>query len=90
MNSKSSLPLVPGSHLLQEDKVLRTFVGGVIGGSQYRVRNVVRWDGRNDLYRAKIRNGELLVFTSHLVHGCAFNNQDEETRVALEFRLFKK
>ncbi|QSZ41235.1 hypothetical protein GJV85_03600 [Sulfurimonas aquatica] len=87
---KSSLPLVSGSHLLPEDKILRTFEGGVIQKKKYNVRNIVSWDGRNDLRREDIRYGNVLIFSSHLIHGCAINDQDEETRVALEFRLFKK
>lgn len=88
VSSRSSLPLVPGSHLLPEDKILRTFAGGVIQGQTYRVRNVVRWDGRNDLHRKDMGDGDVLIFSSHLIHGCAINDQDDETRVALEFRLF--
>ena len=90
VTSESSLPLVPRSHLIPENKLLRTFSGGVLEGNKYRVRNIVRWDGRNDLYRAEVQGGEVLVFSSHLIHGCAINDQADTTRVALEFRLFKK
>jgi hypothetical protein len=87
---RSSLPLVPGSHQLDEDRIYRTFQGGVVGGNRYRVRNIIRWDDRNDLCRPPVRYGEVLVFSSHLIHGCAINSQDDTTRVALEFRLFKR
>lgn len=90
VNSMSSLPLVPGSHLLPENKILRTFEGGVIQKKKYNVRSVVKWDGRNDLHREAITYGDVLIFSPHLIHGCAINDQEEETRVALEFRLFKK
>ncbi len=90
VSSKSSLPMAPGSHLLSEDKILRTFGGGVIQGQRYHVRNIIQWDGGNDLHREEMGDGDVLIFSSHLVHGCAVNDQDDETRVALEFRLFKK
>jgi hypothetical protein len=88
VTEKSSLPLAPGSHLLPEDRILRTMEGGVIAGKKYRVRSIAAWDGRSDLCRAKVEDGELLMFSCHLIHGVAFNDQDDLTRVALEFRLF--
>ncbi|HEY0414377.1 MAG TPA: phytanoyl-CoA dioxygenase family protein [Allosphingosinicella sp.] len=87
VNERSSLPLAPGSHLLPEDKILRTLEGGVVAGKKYRVRSVAAWDGRSDLYRARVNEGELLIFSCHLIHGIAFNDQDDQTRVSLEFRL---
>lgn len=90
VNMKSSLPLVPGSHLLSEDKILRTFEGGTIQKQKYHVRSIMEWDGQNNLYRSNIGYGNVLIFSSHLIHGCAVNEQEDETRVALEFRLFKK
>jgi hypothetical protein len=87
VNERSSLPLAPGSHRLSEDKILRTLEGGVVAGKRYRVRSIAAWDGRSDLYRARVREGELLVFSCHLIHGIAFNDQDDQTRVSLEFRL---
>lgn len=89
VNDKSSLPIVPGSHLLPEDKILRTMDGGVVAGKKYRVRSVASWDGRSDLERVAINDGELLIFSCHMIHGIAHNDQDDTTRVALEFRLFR-
>lgn len=86
---KSMLPLAPFSHLITEDKILRTLDGGTMGSNNYRVRSVLYWDGSNKLVRPKIHDGQVLVFSSHLIHGCAINNQEDTTRVALEFRLFK-
>lgn len=89
VNSKSSLPIAPGSHLLPEDKILRTMGGGVVAGKKYRVCSIASWDGRSDLHRVAISDGELLVFSCHMIHGIAHNDQDDTTRVALEFRLFR-
>jgi ectoine hydroxylase-related dioxygenase (phytanoyl-CoA dioxygenase family) len=48
------------------------------------------WNGDITLTRPEIKYGEVLFFTSHLVHGLAINEEEDSTRVALEFRLFKK
>jgi len=85
---ESMLPVAPGSHLISEDKILRTFNGGIVNGKKYRVRSVLQWNGKSELHRPEILDGQVLMFSSHLIHGCAINNQDDTTRVALEFRLF--
>jgi hypothetical protein len=89
VTQNSSLPIVPSSHFLPENKILRTFEGGVIEGKKYRVRTVKEWNGSNELIRPEVNDGEVLFFTPHLVHGMAINEEDM-TRVSLEFRLFKK
>ncbi len=89
VNSDTSLPIVPKSHLIPENKIYRTTSGGVIGENKYRVRFVKDW-GNNKLIRSDVKYGEVLVFSPHLIHGLAVNNEKDITRVALEFRLFKK
>ena len=86
---KSSLPMVPGSHMLNENEILRTFDGSVVEGNPYRVRMIKEWGGSKTLERADVKDGEVLFFTSHLIHGLAVNDEEDLTRVALEFRLFK-
>ena len=86
----STLPVAPGTHKLTEDKVLRTFGGGVVEGNKYRVRMIKEWDGSNVLERAMVNYGEVLFFSGHLIHGFAVNDEPDTTRVALEFRLFRK
>jgi len=90
VSNRSMLPVVPGSHLLAENKLLRTFDGGRVGTNQYRVRCILQWDGKNTMHRPSIRYGQVLVFTQYLIHGNAVNDQDDATRVALEFRLFRR
>ncbi|MCO5273466.1 MAG: phytanoyl-CoA dioxygenase family protein [Flavobacteriales bacterium] len=87
---KSTLPVVPGSHLLPENKILRTFEGAVVEGNKYRVNAIVEWDGSSALVRPEVKYGQVLMFSAHLVHGLAKNEQEDTTRVALEFRLFRK
>ena len=87
---KSSLPLAELSHLLPESNILRTRKGGVIGKNKYNVRMVKEWAKSNELKRTNVTYGEALIFSSHLVHGLAVNEEQDTTRVSLEFRLFKK
>lgn len=89
VTDKTSLPIVPKSHLIPEDSVLRTSEGGIVGGNKYRVRFIKEW-GDNSLIRTNVKDSEVLIFSSHLIHGLAKNSEEDTTRVALEFRLFKK
>ena len=90
VTDKSSLPIAPKSHLIPEDSILRTIDGGKVGTNSYRVCLIKEWDGSSDLVRAKVSDGEVLMFSSHMIHGLAINEEEDVTRVALEFRLFKK
>lgn len=90
VTNRSSLPVAPGSHLFSEDKLIRTSTGGSILESTYRVRMVTSWNGDNSLTRINVNEKQALMFSSHLIHGLALNNQPDTTRVCLEFRLFKQ
>jgi hypothetical protein len=90
VTSKTALPIVPKSHLLPESSILKTSGSGKVGKNSYRVVCIKEWNGDNELQRAKVNYGEVLIFSSHLIHGFAVNEEEDTTRVALEFRLFKK
>ena len=89
VTQNSSLPVAPESHLLSENKIKRTFDGAIVEGNKYRVRMIESWDS-NKLFRTNVKYGEVLFLSSHLVHGLAINQENDTTRVALEFRLFKE
>jgi Phytanoyl-CoA dioxygenase (PhyH) len=89
VTENSALPIVPGSHQIPESQILRTFDGGVVQGNTYRVRMIKDWGGSSKLQRAEVADGQVLFFSSHLIHGLAVNEEEDLTRVALEFRLFK-
>lgn len=89
-NENSNLPLAPRSHLIKEAAILRTFQGGQLQGNKYRVRMIKKWEGSSALERSTVKYGQVLIFSSHLIHGLAVNNNADMTRVALEFRLFRK
>lgn len=87
VSEKSALPVVAGSHLLPEDKIKRTPAGALLNGKPYRVPAIVEWNGEKAMTRAKVGEGEALIFSPLLIHGCAKNMAEDTTRVALELRL---
>lgn len=89
VTQKSMLPISPKTHKLSENLILRTNIGSNVEGNKYRVRAIKEWDGKTDLYRYHIEYGQVLIFSSHLIHGLAINEESNTTRVALEFRLYK-
>lgn len=90
VTQRSSLPIVPRSHLIGEDEICRSRSGAVVNGNRYRVRLVASWGGHQSLVRAPVSKGEVLAFSGHLIHGLAVNAEPDTTRVALEFRLYRK
>jgi hypothetical protein len=90
VTKNSALPLAPESHKLNEKLVYRSFDGGMMEGNKYRVRMIKSWNSENKLVRSRVQNGQVLIFSGHLIHGFAINNEDDKTRIALEFRLFKE
>lgn len=90
VTNKSALPLAPKSHQLNENEIVRTFDGGIMQGNKYRVRTIKSWAGESKLVRSEVKYGQVLMFSGHLIHGLAINEETNKTRVALEFRLFKK
>ena len=89
LTNETSLPIVPGSHLINENKILRTKAGGIINEDTYSVRLIKSWDGNNCLVRPIMHYGDVLIFSSYLIHGIGINEQKNKTRISLEFRLFK-
>jgi hypothetical protein len=84
----TGLPVVPGSHLLTEDRIERTRAGALMNGLSYTVNCIRSWDGSNTLEALCPGPDEMLVFSSHLIHGLGLNHKPDTTRVSLEFRLF--
>lgn len=86
----NSLPIVPKSHLLPENAIVRTKAGSVLNGVNYSVASIKSWNGSVNLQKVQIKPNELLVFSSHLIHGLAFNSREDTTRVSFEFRLYEE
>ena len=65
VNYKTGLPIVEGSHLYPESKIIRTKCGAKIEGNQYSVNCIKSWEGKNELKLISPKEGELLIFSSH-------------------------
>jgi hypothetical protein len=88
VNHQSGLPVVPKSHLISESKIKRCKAGSVINNTRYTVNTILEWDGKKDLTTLSPNEDQILIFSSHLIHGLGVNNNDDATRISLEFRLY--
>jgi hypothetical protein len=89
-SARSSLPLVPGSHHWRESEIERTASGAQINGVVYTVPSVVGASRPLTLVRPNPALNEVLVFSPYLIHGGAFNQQHDQTRVSLEMRFWRQ
>ena len=87
-NSDTSLPLIPGSHLIAESECYLTGAHGArIGGKTYVVpAMLMNRQGLWEMIRPPVGFGQALVFTPYLIHGAAINASDQ-VRISLELRL---
>lgn len=86
---RSSLPLFPGTHLLKESQIQRTDVNPKVNGLKFSVPCIVNTTEGLEGTRPNPSYSEVLVFTPYLVHGGGFNANDDQTRVSLEYRLWR-
>lgn len=91
-NEKSSLPIIPKSHLIPELKIFRTkSKGAYINGNNYYVPCILKTtEGDLKMIRPNPVKGEALIFSPFLIHGAAFNFNEDTTRIAIELRFDKK
>ena len=90
-NELSSLPVLPASHLLRENQILRTETRGAkINGNVYNVPCILETSEGFDMVRPNPKEKEALIFTPYLIHGAAFNTNMNITRVALELRFTRQ
>lgn len=89
-NAKSSLIMIPGSHLWSEARVERTTSGAMINGVKFNVPAVTGIAGEYEAVRPDPSENEVLVFSPYLVHGGAVNLNQHLTRISIELRLWKK
>ena len=90
VNKLAGLPLAPGSHLIPEIKIERVNAGSILNGQKYNVNSILRWDSSCSLETVTPKNNEMLIFSSHLIHGLAVNQNPNTTRISLEFRLYEE
>jgi ectoine hydroxylase-related dioxygenase (phytanoyl-CoA dioxygenase family) len=89
-NERSSLIIVPGSHLWPESRIERTVGGALINGLKYNVPAVTDIRGPYTTERPNPDQNQLLIFSPYLIHGGAVNLNKNETRISIEIRLWKK
>lgn len=85
----SGLPVAPQSHLLGEHEIRRTTAGSTLNNRKFSVNSILEWGGRKDLVKICPKPDEFMMFSSHLIHGLAFNPNENQTRISFEFRLFE-
>jgi hypothetical protein len=88
-SSRSSLPVVTGSHRWSEAEIERTQEGAQVNGISFTVPSVVGAAYPLTLTRPDPAANEVLVFSPYLIHGGAFNQQTDRTRVSLEMRFWR-
>jgi hypothetical protein len=85
---KSSLPIMPGSHLINESEILRTEAkGATINSLSYHVPAIIDTKKGMNFIRPNPLPGQALIFTPFLIHGSSINEQKDVTRMSLEIRL---
>lgn len=88
VTEKNTLPIAPRSHMLPENEILRTKAGSTINGVNYSVNSIKSWANDTSLTKIPLQQDEILIFSSHLVHGLAINHEEDVTRMSFEFRLY--
>ncbi|HEY9044705.1 MAG TPA: phytanoyl-CoA dioxygenase family protein [Ohtaekwangia sp.] len=86
----TSLMIIPGSHTWPESKIERTVKGADINGIKYNVPAVTSIRGDFTMLRPSPGPNEVLIFSPYLIHGGSINSSDNETRISIEIRLWKR
>ena len=87
-DNKSSLPIMPKSHLLNENKIYRTKEGAIINDVKFRVPCIVKTESGLDLIRPNPKDDEIMIFSPYLIHGGGLNLNHDTTRMSLELRFW--
>ena len=88
-NSKSSLPIFPGSHYMNEAKIERTSLNSSFNKRKFSVPIVVKTSPALKLIRPNPKNNQLMIFSSYIIHGGGTNENHDTTRVSIELRFWK-
>lgn len=89
-NKLSSLPLIPGSHCWNESETTRTTNGCIVNQIPFTVASVISSTRPLEMNRPCIKDNETLIFSPYLIHGGAFNFNNDMTRISLEMRFWRK
>jgi hypothetical protein len=89
-NGLSSLTIIPGSHRWPESRLERTAEGALINNVRFNVPAVTSIVGDYNVVRPNPTQNQVLLFSPYLVHGGASNLNQNQTRISIEVRLWKR
>ena len=89
INKKSSLPVFPFSHTINESKIERTNLNTLFNGVKFSVPVIVKAKPQIKLIRPNPKKNQLLIFSSNLIHGGGLNDNKNLTRVSIELRFWR-
>ena len=87
-NKKSSLPIMPKSHLLNENQIYRTKEGAIVNDVKFSVPCIIQTDLGLNLVRPNPSQDQIMVFSPYLIHGGGLNLNNDTTRISLELRFW--
>ena len=88
-NAKSSLPVFPKSHRISEKNVLRTSLNSKFNNLKFSVPLIVKTKPKINLTRPNPRKGQMMIFSSNLIHGGGINDNEDLTRFSIELRFWR-
>lgn len=87
-NFNSSLPIMPGSHYINERFVVNTKGKTFINGVRFSNPGIIECSKGLDLITPNPREGQALIFTPYTIHGGGCNRNPDKTRISLEMRFW--
>jgi hypothetical protein len=87
-NELSSLPILPASHLWNENALSISKGRTLVDGCKFTNPCIVKSDYPLELITPNPKPGEAMVFTPYLIHGGGRNFNDDMTRISLEMRFW--
>jgi len=88
-DDKSSLVLIPGSHLWSRSVVSRTKENAKIKGTQYGLPSIAAIKTDYEAIRPHMEEDEILIFSSNIIHGGSVNLNSDITRCSIEIRFWE-
>lgn len=87
----SSLTIQNGSHKWNENETMVTKGGAYFKqqNKKYSVDAIVASKRQIEMIRPNPSETQLMLFSPYLIHGCAINNNENDTRISLEVRFIK-
>ena len=99
-NSKNSMKIIKGTHLIPDNKIITTKVNSNVSGIKkdslehklglpYNPKIIQSGVNLKKAHRANLKNGQMMVFSALLIHGNGSNNQ-KDPRYSIDFGIIKK